>query len=166
MAYWLNEPGYWLWLLPNDEFVKEVREIRKTLNEVFNQEINFPLHLTIGKIKEPDQNIICQLRSTNSNIKKGIDLQLKYRHQVDNYFNSATLVPRDINNLNNWLKSVDIYSNFNVQTINDPHVSLSYGFLGNNISQLTQDGFHIGTFQKFVIAFVNEKNSVWKVVHG
>lgn len=165
MPYWVNDPGYWLWLLPDDELVKQVRVIRKTLDKVFNQEVNFPLHLTIGKIEELDQNIICKLKSLNSFSDKGIDLNLKYRFQSDNYFNSITLVPQNIENFNSWLKSTNIYSSFNLKNINDPHVSLSYGFIENNILQLVKDESYISTFQKFTIAFVDEKNSLWEITH-
>lgn len=162
MVYWENELSFWIWLIPDDEFIISSKTLRCKLGFQYHQNINFPLHLTIGKLTKIEINTISDINHINSKMNKS-KFQFISRIQPNDYFNSFVYVPQDKNKFNGWVKEILSITNIKYEREFDPHISLSYGIIKNNLLEL-KEKLQI-KMSHFAIAVVDEKKNLWQIIY-
>lgn len=164
MAYWENELSFWIWLIPGEEFKKNSKTLRDDLGLLNDQNIDFPLHLTIGKLKKIEIDTIIDIDHLNSKINKN-KFQFVQRIQPNDFFNSFVYVPEEKQIFNNWIKKIISGSKITYERESDPHISLSYGLLKNKLSDLKKKLDLKISMSYFAIAIVNEEKQIWKIIY-
>ena len=160
MAFSIHDKSFWLWLIPNTDSIKKINLIRSSLN-LNNGTTNFPMHITLGKLDDLKPDFYSKVEKFSKNLTL-INAEFNCRVNCNNYFNSISLIPNDLTSFNNKLYSMLSKMQYNFDIKRDTHLSLAYTQLENkNINLVFND--HI-EFSKLGIAFVDEKNQIWKVL--
>lgn len=160
MAYSIHDKSFWLWLMPDEDSIHKINLIR-TIIKIKNGTTDFPLHITLGQIDDLTPNLYSIVEEFSKDLSI-LNAEFSCRINYGNYFNSIGLVPNDLTFFNNKLHSIlsKISYNFNIKR--DTHLSLAYTKLENNHKNIVYNDCI--KFSKLAIAFVDEKNQIWKIL--
>ena len=164
MAFWENELSFWIWLIPDLEFQRSSEAIRNDLATLYGQNIDFPLHLTIGKLNEIKIDTIKALDNLNSEIDLN-KFKFIRRIQPNNYFNSFVYIPKDKIHFNKWVNKTLGKSHIIYEREADPHISLSYGQIRDELLEIENNLSFTISMLSFVIAVVNEEKKLWQIIY-
>ena len=115
----------------------------------------------MGQIDDLTPNLYSTVEEFSEDLSI-LSAEFSFRINHGNYFNSIGLVPNDLPFFNNKLHSIlsKISYDFNVKR--DTHLSLAYTKMENNHKNIVYNDCI--KFSKLAIAFVDEKNQIWKVL--